>query len=312
MSEETIRNDIRIGSSSNGVFDWNYLNFMEARLAIISNQKTPPIIDFIKNELLQRNSQIIHISNESNEEWVEDHWSILDFESLPSQDIDSLFAKNRNMWVQLYIDFICWANGRERSEFIKSVSFEAHKEGPLCAYTKALDKIQNADDKEILESAFLKLTNVKWKRSDEGFHFIIDTSDNINYVESLILGLWSAWIFTVCIEEPLHITHIVDLNLDEIFELPLSLENKEREFIQNAMYLLSQLTYDYVCSVVSISPTLFPAVEMQCEHIITDYTEIIDFDLYSHVGLLKENEFIWKYREDYRKLNFILEPSSTK
>lgn len=310
--EDTAQFDIKIGANEVCEFNWSYLNFMDARLAILSKDSNPKLVNYLKSQLLQRNSQILHISSKDNVGWIADSWSIIDFEKIPSEDVNSLFAQNRNKWVQLYLDFICWSNNESRSNLIKAAGFEAHKEGPLFAYLNGLKNVKDEKQKQILEEAFSKLDNVNWKRSNEGFHFVLDTTNSVSFVESLIIGLWSAWIFTVCIEEPLHITHLVELELDKLFDLPLTLENDERAFIEQAMYLLSQLTYDYLCSTISVTPTLFPAVEMQCEHIIADHTDIIDFDLYSHLGALLNNEFIWKYRENYRKLNFTLEPIIAK
>lgn len=310
--EDTAQFDIKIGANEVCEFNWSYLNFMDARLAILSKDSNPKLVNYLKSQLLQRNSQILHISSKDNVGWIADSWSIIDFEKIPSEDVNSLFAQNRNKWVQLYLDFICWSNNESRSNLIKAAGFEAHKEGPLFAYLNGLKNVKDEKHKQILDSAFSKLDNVNWKRSNEGFHFVLDTTNSVSFVESLIIGLWSAWIFTVCIEEPLHITHLVELELDKLFDLPLTLENDERAFIEQAMYLLSQLTYDYLCSTISVTPTLFPAVEMQCEHIIADHTDIIDFDLYSHLGSLLNNEFIWKYKENYRKLNFTLEPIIAK
>jgi len=310
--EDTAQFDIKIGANEVCEFNWSYLNFMDARLAILSKDSNPTLVNYLKSQLLQRNSQILHISSKDNVGWIADSWSIIDFEKIPSEDVNSLFAQSRNKWVQLYLDFICWSNNESRSNLIKATGFEAHKEGPLFAYLNGLKNVKDEKQKQKLDEAFSKLDNVNWKRSNEGFHFVLDTTNSVNFVESLIIGLWSAWIFTVCIEEPLHITHLVELELDKLFDLPLTLENDERAFIEQAMYLLSQLTYDYLCSTISVTPTLFPAVEMQCEHIIADHTDIIDFDLYSHLGALLNNEFIWKYKENYRKLNFTLEPIIAK
>lgn len=310
--EDTAQFDIKIGANEVCEFNWSYLNFMDARLAILSKDSNPKLVNYLKSQFLQRNSQILHISSKDNVGWIADSWSIIDFEKIPSEDVNSLFAQSRNKWVQLYLDFICWSNNESRSNLIKAAGFEAHKEGPLFAYLNGLKNVKDEKQKQILDEAFSKLDNVNWKRSNEGFHFVLDTTNSVSFVESLIIGLWSAWIFTVCIEEPLHITHLVELELDKLFDLPLTLENDERAFIEQAMYLLSQLTYDYLCSTISVTPTLFPAVEMQCEHIIADHTDIIDFDLYSHLGALLNNEFIWKYKENYRKLNFTLEPIIAK
>ncbi|UXJ71276.1 hypothetical protein [Lysinibacillus fusiformis] len=310
--EDTAQFDIKIGENEVCEFKWGYLNFMDARLAILSKDSNPKLVNYIKTELIKKNSQILHISSKDNVEWIADSWSIKDFEKIPSEEVSSSFAQNRNKWVQLYLDFICWSNNENRYSFIKAAGYEAHKEGPLFAYINGLANVKDEKHKQTLDKAYSKLEQVNWKRSNEGFHFVLDTTSAVSFVESVIVGLWSAWIFTVCIEEPLHITHIVELELDKLFDLPLTLENEERAFIEKAMYLLSQLTYDYLCSMISVTPTLFPAVEMQCEHIIADHTDIIDFDLYSHLGALQNNEFIWKYQENYRKLNFTLEPITAR
>ncbi|QPA61280.1 hypothetical protein [Lysinibacillus sphaericus] len=310
--EDTAQFDIKIGENEVCEFKWGYLNFMDARLAILSKDSNPKLVNYLKTELKKRNSQILHISSKDNVEWIADTWSIKDFEGIPSEEVTSLFAQHRNKWVQLYLDYICWAHKENRYNLIKAAAYEAHKEGPLFAYIKGLETVENEKHREILTEAFKKLENVNWKRSNEGFHFVLDTTCPVKFVESLIIGVWSAWIFTVCIDEPLHITHLVELELDKLFNLPLTLDNEERAFIERAMYLLSQLTYDYLCSTISVTPTLFPAVEMQCDHIIADHTDIIDFDLYSHLGALHGNEFIWKYKEEYRKLNFTLEHITAK
>lgn len=299
---------IKICSNENNEFIWQHLNAMEGRLGIVSDKIVHPLMNYLKQAFTDTNGIVMQLTTEKKTAETEDYLSIMDFEGIPTEDVESIFASTRMNWVQEYLNLLSYIHKRERQNFIPTTSYRAHLEGPLMGYVRAVDALEESSDKELLLNHLNKLNQVKWYRSEEeGFVYEITGETEEELLESLFIGAWSLWTFVHTVEAANPLNVMVEFS-GLLVEYPVL--NEKRDFISFAMRTLSRLSFDYLVSMVIKSPSVFPMPESLVDHYIIEGNTSLDFDWsekYPEINNLEQDVVIWKYAQGYQQMKIVLD-----
>lgn len=300
---------VKIAENEDGIFVWNHNIDAQARLGIISKEKDSLLVDFLKEKFREKNEVNYHMSTSETSNVVEftDTLSILHFEEFPSQGENNQFSNDRMKWVQMYFSLISMIHHKERSEFVPLASFRAHAEGPLIGYYRAIQNMEESEEKSILNTHLQKLENVKWNISvDEDFVFKIQGETNEELLESFFIGAWAYWLYTAFIVDPRPINLFVELD-GLMVDFPVLAE--KRKFITFITDSLARLTFQLNMSFTLKSPTLFPIPESLVEHLVIQDIQTADMN-WSEIPhfptKVDEGEIIWEYQKTFRKMKLAL------
>lgn len=300
---------VKIAENEDGIFVWNHNIEAQARLGIISKEKDSKIINFLKGKFREKNEVNYHMSTSGTSNVVEftDTLSILHFEEFPSQGENNPFSNDRMKWVQMYFSLISMIHNKERSEFVPLASFRAHAEGPLIGYYRAIQNMEESDEKSLLNIHLQKLENVEWNISvDEDFVYKIQGDTDQELLESFFIGAWAYWLYTAFIVDPRPINLFVELD-GLMVNFPV--QDEKRKFITFIADSLARLTFQLNMSFVIKSPTLFPIPESLVEHLLIQDIQTADMD-WSEIphfpSINSKEEIIWEYGRTYRKMKLAL------
>jgi hypothetical protein len=278
---------VYLGKIGDHLYELDMKDVKSSRLGVIRGKEevTDRWLKSISSMRLNENPKSVFTislaGKREGETLVKDCLNILEFEKIPAAD-DTSFSKKRMELVQLYLNSISRKYNRERAGFIPLASYRKHIEGPLEGYLRAINKMEESIDKEILIKEFDTLAAVEWSYEEgKGYNYTIDQSDS--YL-SLLKGIWSFWLLTSSLQEENDLMLFIEVpdNLNH-----LESESLVKEDLKFLLGLIVDLTFDLRLAIILVSSHLYPLPELPMSHMLyfnnsaTDLSFEVKEDFYS-------------------------------
>jgi hypothetical protein len=192
--------------SGGNKLQWAWSHEYHARLAIFGDdhQTKKLLLSHIASFIQEQDDNVVYwiTSNDRTEkgETVTPQ-NILDFESLESYSDNNIseqkeFIEHRRHLASMYFDLLAIKKGIDRKALLSESTYREHIEGPLMGYLRAIQETKDKDLKQWLEQQTLPLGKVKFKKTEKGRIYSIDTAlEPIDQIIKFYRACWSLWAF---------------------------------------------------------------------------------------------------------------------
>lgn len=289
QEKKTIEKPIVIGDFlAGGEMAWAWWDSYHSRLAVIGDNEVSAKRAFIKQM-----AQLIHKRDIKSVYWItaeekEGISEVIQMEAIPwverfpdppkeYRDRD-LFIENRKFFSSSFFTLLAGIKGVQRKDLLPPSSYQAHLEGPMGGYLRALEAMQEGELKKWVEEEVNSLESVPWYRTTgEGTKFYLSSSKNeYERALSFLVAAWSFWTETCAMEESQQMMLIIEPPKE--FLLP-SADPAIQGIIVEALRILNFLSITTTTTVVLSSETLYPAAEHNYRFKLFFETKESDIDL---------------------------------
>lgn len=274
-------------------FEWHWYDLYSSKTAIIGDKHISnkiPFLEKICDTLYEiDNKSLFWIGDErpGNLE-TSDQFNMLEFESQPAERNvkNGHFEETRMSFVQLYFEALCIKKGVARSEFIPLASYRRHQEGPLNGYLRAINSLQDSEEKEWLLAELKELETITWNYKRGYVYEIKEVGSPVDLLIEYLKGIWSYWALTSSLAEPQQMLLVVDIP-KVLTEMDTNADIKR--IISSLLGIIVQLSEIITMSVIISTETMFPVPELNIRH-----------QLYLPYS---SNDFSWQQEENQQFFN---------
>ncbi|MBN8202549.1 hypothetical protein [Bacillus sp. NTK034] len=251
-------------------FEWHWYDLYSSKTAIIGDKNQSN-----KMQLLEKISDTLYQIDHKSLFWIgdvrpgesetSDDFNMIEFESQPAERHvrNGPFEETRMSFVQLYFEALCIKRGVTRSELIPLASYRKHQEGPLVGYLRAINSLQDSEEKEWLLKELKKLETITWNYKRGYVYETKDVESPVDLLIEYIKGMWSYWALTSSLAEPQQMLLVIDIP-KKLTEMDTSVEIKE--IIRKLLGSIVQLSEIITVSVIISTETMFPVPELNIRH----------------------------------------------
>lgn len=251
-------------------FEWHWYDLYSSKTAIIGDKKQSN-----KMQLLEKISDTLYHIDHRSLFWIgdvrpgdsetSDDFNMIEFESQPAERHvrNGPFEETRMSFVQLYFEALCIKRGVARSELIPLASYRKHQEGPLNGYLRAINSLQDSEEKEWLQNEIKQLEAITWNYKRGYVYEIHEAEDPIDLLIEYIKGMWSYWALTSSLAEAQQMLLVIDIP-KKLTDLNTSTEIKE--IIRKLLGSMIQLSEIITVSVIISTETMYPVPELNIRH----------------------------------------------
>lgn len=251
-------------------FEWHWYDLYSSKTAIIGDKNKSN-----KMQLLEMISDTLYQIDHKSLFWIgdvrpgnletSDQFNMLEFESQPAERHvrNGPFEETRMSFVQLYFEALCIKRGVTRSELIPLASYRKHQEGPLNGYLRAINSLQDSEEKKWLLNELKELETINWNYKRGYVYEIKDVKSPVDLLIDYIKGMWSYWALTSSLAEPQQMLLVIDIP-KALTDMDTNVEIKS--IISKLLGSMVQLSEIITVSVIISTETMYPIPELNIRH----------------------------------------------
>lgn len=269
---------------------WDWMNPDFATIAIVGDEERSSrrgIVRKIAQNIHRHDDRVVFwiTSDQSGSNYpAESDDSITWLEEKPDLPVDydpnQYFRDRRSIFPAIYFDLVAQGKGGYKlREYVPSVSYRAHAEGPTHGYNRIFESMENTAAREVLLEAFKDTCNVKWHITQEGRKFIIPSGVSAyEKAAAMVLAMWNFWAQICRIDRPQQFMLIIEPDKDMMLG---EHENELKNYIFRMLDVMRSLTEEITMSLLLSLETMFPIPELGIRTRILLQTHRSDFDLFT-------------------------------
>lgn len=292
--KKLLERDMIVGSVLNGSHIttnilWDWMNPDYATIAFIGdNDKSArkKIVSKIARNIHQHDPKIVY--------WITSDQSGLTFPAeaddsitwledkpdLPHEyDPDQLFRERRGIFPATYFHLIAGKGGFNFRDYVSSISYLSHIEGPLMGYRRIFHSLNNHGVQKVLQEAVEATGNVMWHLTPEGRKCIIPAGKSIyEKAAAMVLAMWNFWAQICRLDHPQQFLLILEPDKEIMLG---EHESELKNYIFRMFEIMRSLSEEITMSLVLSLETMFPVPELGIRTRVLLQTHQSDFDMFT-------------------------------